>query len=125
MPTEFNWPEFTRRNVTRCEAATGFNHPLNSWSLSDWFLAVTGELGEAANVGKKLNRVRDGIPGNKETSPELHQKLEDELADAFIYLDLLAASQGIDLPAAILAKFERKSIEIGYSSKGVTRADHD
>lgn len=38
-------------------------HPgqgVGGWSLSDWFTAAMGELGEAANVAKKLNRERDG-----------------------------------------------------------------
>lgn len=45
---------FSERNRTRCEAPDGFNHELNSWSLSDWFTATMGELGEAANLAKKL-----------------------------------------------------------------------
>jgi NTP pyrophosphatase (non-canonical NTP hydrolase) len=31
--------------------------------------------------------------------------LADELADVFLYLDLLASKCGIDLPAAIVRKF--------------------
>jgi len=73
-----------------------------------------GELGEAANVAKKLNRVRDGITGNSETPEELRKALADELADTFIYLDLLATSQGIDLQCAIVDKFDRTSRKIGY-----------
>lgn len=76
--------------------------------------ATVGELGEAANVLKKLNRVRDGIAGNKETPERLKQMFADELADAYIYLDLMAQAAGIDLPAEIVSKFERKSAEIGY-----------
>lgn len=106
--------EFSERNRTRCEAPHGFNHPLGFWTASDWTVAVMGELGEAANIIKKLNRVRDGIPGNKEMPDELRAALEDELADAYTYLDLLAQSQGIDLPRAIVRKFEAKSAEIGY-----------
>ena|SRR5579863_5682681 len=109
-----NFSVFNRR---RCEAVKGFNHPLSGWSMSDWFTAVMGELGEAANIGKKLNRVRDGIPGNTETEPELRTKLADELADTFIYLDLLAQSQGIDLEQAVIDKFNRTSEKIGYDNK--------
>jgi NTP pyrophosphatase (non-canonical NTP hydrolase) len=76
--------------------------------------ATLGELGEAANVAKKLNRVRDGIPGNKQSPEELQAMFADELADAYIYLDLMAQAAGIDLPAAIRSKFDRKSEEIGY-----------
>jgi NTP pyrophosphatase (non-canonical NTP hydrolase) len=72
------------------------------------------ELGEAANVLKKLNRVRDGIPGNAETPDQLHAQFADELADTFIYLDLLAQAAGVDLPSAIRSKFNRTSAKIGY-----------
>jgi hypothetical protein len=76
--------------------------------------ATFGELGEAANVAKKLNRVRDGIPGNKQSASELRAKLANEIADAYIYLDLMAQSQGIDLSTAVVQTFNAKSLEIGY-----------
>lgn len=106
--------DFSVFNRRRCEDKKGFNHTLDSWSLSDWITATTGELGEAANVAKKLNRVRDGIPGNSETPEELQAALADEIADTFIYLDLLAQSQGINLEEAVLDKFNRTSEKIGY-----------
>ena len=104
---------FATINKMRCEAASGFNHQINSWSLSDWMTATIGELGEAANIEKKLNRVRDGVPGNKESEDELRAMLRDEIADAFIYLDLLATSQGIDLESAVRSKFNRTSKKLG------------
>ena len=100
-------------NRARCESPDGFGHPLSGWSLSDWLLAATGEFGEAANVAKKLNRVRDGIPGNTRTPDELRSDLADEFADAIIYLDLAAQSQGIDLGTAVVSKFNRTSERIG------------
>jgi NTP pyrophosphatase (non-canonical NTP hydrolase) len=106
--------QFSKENKDRCESMTGFNHRLGSWSLSDWMTATVGELGEAANVAKKLNRVRDGIPGNAETPEQLRANLADELADTFIYLDLLAQSEGIVLADAIRIKFEKTSKKIGY-----------
>jgi NTP pyrophosphatase (non-canonical NTP hydrolase) len=109
---------FSARNLARCTAPDGFNHPIDGWSLSDWMTATLGELGEAANVVKKLNRYRDGIPGNKESEDELRQMLADELADAFIYLDLMAIAAGIDFPKAILDKFERTSRKINYGGSG-------
>lgn len=113
----FEWSAFSERNRLRCESSRGFSHALNSWSTSDWYTALIGELGEAGNIVKKLNRVRDGISGNKQgerTESELLEKLAAELADGFIYLDLLAQSLGIDLGAAVLNKFDTKSREIGY-----------
>lgn len=73
-----------------------------------------GELGEAANVAKKLNRVRDGIPGNSVQPDELRQMLADEIADAFIYLDLMAQSEGLDLGRIVEDKFRRTSEKRGY-----------
>lgn len=108
--------DFSVFNRRRCEDPKGFNHELNSWSLSDWFTATAGEFGEAANVAKKLNRVRDGIPGNSETPEDLKKNLADEIADTFIYLDLLAQSAGIDLEDAVVDKFNRTSEKIGYES---------
>lgn len=105
---------FSERNRRRCEAPTGFNHPLSSWSLSDWMTALTGEVGEAANVIKKLNRYRDGIPGNTKSEEELRADLADELADAAIYLDLIAQAAGFDLNTIIEAKFDKTSAKIGY-----------
>jgi NTP pyrophosphatase (non-canonical NTP hydrolase) len=86
---------------------------LSGWTLSDWFTAAVGELGEAANKAKKLNRVRDGIPGNAETEEELQAGLADEIADTVIYLDLLAQAAGFDLESAIVSKFDRTSERIG------------
>lgn len=106
--------QFSAANRQRCEAPNGFNHALNSWSTSDWFVAVIGEIGEAANVAKKLNRIRDGIRGNKESEPELRAKLRKEIGDAFVYLDLLAQANGFMIEDAAREVFESKSREIGY-----------
>lgn len=111
-----NIKDFSIINKRRCEAPDGFNHTLGSWSLSDWFTATMGELGEAANIAKKLNRVRDGIPGNGDLSEsDLRQMLADEIADTYIYLDLLAQAAGIDLQRAVVSKFNRTSKKIGYN----------
>ena len=111
----FDLNEFSAENRARCEAPNGFNHRMDSWSLSDWMTATLGELGEAANVAKKLNRVRDGIVGNSETERQLRAKLGSEIADAFIYLDLLAQSQGLRLSEIVRRTFDAKSAQIGYA----------
>ena len=108
-----SFAEFAATNRERCQSPDGFGHPLDGWSLSDWFLAATGEFGEAANKAKKLNRIRDGILGNTETEDELRAGLADEIADAVIYLDLAAQSQGFDLGSIIASKFNRTSEKIG------------
>lgn len=104
---------FSIVNRMRSESPAGFNHKLSDWSLSDWFTATLGELGEAANVAKKLNRVRDGIPGNDLPEVELRAALRRELADTFIYLDLLCQREGIDLGEAVREAFNAKSRQIG------------
>jgi NTP pyrophosphatase (non-canonical NTP hydrolase) len=103
---------FSALNAARCR--DGFNHKLADWSASDWMTATMGELGEAANIVKKLNRVRDGINGNKEAEDALRTKLASEIADTFIYLDLMAQALGIDLESAVTRTFDAKSREIGY-----------
>lgn len=102
-------------NLSRCARW----HPggLSEWSLSDWFTATMGELGEAANVAKKLNRERDGIAGNTASEAELRAQLADELADVAIYLDILAASEGVDLAAAIANKFNHTSAKVGFPER--------
>ena len=105
---------FSERNKLRCESLTGFNHKLGSWSMSDWMVALTGEVGEAANIVKKLNRVRDGIPGNDKTPDELRAMLASELADVAIYLDLMIQAAGFDLEEIRDRKFNETSAKIGY-----------
>lgn len=83
-------------NVLRCEDAF---EPLDSWSPTDWACAVAGELGEACNKIKKLRR-GENVP------------LEDiakELADAVIYIDLLAERLGINLGLSVVQKFNEVS----------------
>lgn len=106
--------EFSEMNRCRCEAPDGFNHQLSSWSLSDWVTAAVGELGEAANIVKKLNRVRDGVHGNKETEEELRAALRREIGDVGVYLDLLAQRCGFLLGDAMQEVFQSKSKELGY-----------
>jgi NTP pyrophosphatase (non-canonical NTP hydrolase) len=115
--TPLTFSAFSKANRARCESPQGFNHTLASWSLSDWLTAAVGEFGEAANVAKKLNRVRDGINGNKETEANLRAAFRREIADAFVYLDLIAQSQGFALEDAVREVFDAKSVEIGYPTR--------
>ena len=107
--------EFAEANLSRCESLGGFKHQLDSWSTSDWMTALVGEVGEAANVVKKLNRHRDGIPGNKQSFHELRAQLRKELGDVFVYLDLMAQHLNFSIAAAAVDVFNAKSREIGYS----------
>ena len=112
--------EFSRVNEQRCNRW----HPVVSWSLSDWATATAGELGEACNVIKKLNRLRDGVIGNEGREADrsyLLQCLAEELADTATYLDLLATAAGIDLGEAIAKKFDRVSEKNGFPERAPIR----
>jgi NTP pyrophosphatase (non-canonical NTP hydrolase) len=88
---------FRSKNVERCNAAFG---PHDDWSLTDWALAFIGEAGEICNEVKKLRR-QDGTGST--------ERLATEIADAFTYLDLLAARANIDIWPAVVAKFNEVS----------------
>lgn len=115
MPMTFG--EFSQANRARCESPQGFAHPLGGWSTSDWMTALVGEVGEAANVVKKLNRYRDGVPGNKLSEPELRDQLRKELGDVFVYLDLMAQALGFTIADAAVEVFNAKSADIGCPIK--------
>lgn len=100
--------EFRAANVARCVAHQG---SLDVWSSSDWIAAMTEELGEVAGLIKRRNRERDGIPGNKFSPTD--KQIADELADLFTYMDLFAASLGIDLGRAAVSKFNEVSERLG------------
>jgi NTP pyrophosphatase (non-canonical NTP hydrolase) len=103
-----------KQNVDRCNQSY---HPLDAWSLTDWACAAAGEMGEACNIVKKLRRLDDEHSRTVELRPDLYIALADEIADAVIYLDLLAARAGIDLGDAIIHKFNQTSEKIGSKVK--------
>lgn len=101
-------------NIARCNQW----HSLSDWSVMEWAAAMCGEAGEAANVAKKIKRIETGIAKNKaEIGADLVPQLAEECADVFIYLDLLCASRGIDLQAAIVAKFNSVSEKYGFPQR--------
>lgn len=71
------------------------------WSTADWFIALFGEVGEAANIVKKIKR--DG------PSDELKKALAKELADILGYLPNVAASIGVNLADEFVEKFNEVS----------------
>lgn len=92
-------------------------HPkgIRSWSPADWLCAVTGELGELASLIKMRQRERDGLVGNKFSPTDA--MIAKEIADVATYLDLLAASMGINLSAAIIMKFNEVSERVGFPER--------
>ena len=73
---------------------------------------LAGEAGEACNIVKKLERERHGWRGSRATLDDLAQ----ELADVVICADLCAVTAGIDLDAAVVAKFNATSEKQGLST---------
>lgn len=78
----------------------------SDWCLAQWCNAVTGELGEAANIIKKVDR-------GDLTLAEAKPLLAKEFADIVTYLDILAMRAGIDLGKATMEKFNEVSIRVG------------
>lgn len=82
----------------------------SDWSIDRWFKALVGELGEWANISKKVDR------GDFPLGDEVAQlEMANELADAQIYLDLLAFRSGVDLGAAVMSKFNYVSDKQGLT----------
>lgn len=93
-----------------------------NWSGLEWAGALCGEAGEAANVAKKLRRVELELDGNAKSErplvpADLVEKLAAECADTFLYLTLLASRYDINLAAAVRAKFNQKSVEMGFPER--------
>lgn len=77
----------------------------SDWSLNDWMTAVAGEVGEAANMLKKVKR-------GDLTLEEARPAIAKEFADIVTYLDILAKQAGIDLGDAVVSKFNEVSNKI-------------
>jgi NTP pyrophosphatase (non-canonical NTP hydrolase) len=78
----------------------------SDWKLSAWSNATLGELGEAANLIKKVER-------GDLTLDQAREALAKEFADVVIYLDILAMQAGVDLGLAVREKFNEVSERVG------------
>ena len=78
----------------------------SDWSLGEWCNAVLGELGEAANLIKKVKR-------GDVTLDEARTDLAKEYADVVTYLDILAFQTGVDLGEATAEKWDEVSARVG------------
>lgn len=122
-------PEAPARKATAFAMTDGMTmHPTlrsaniarqNEWDQNNQISAayrgneLAGEVGEACNVIKKLERERLGILGSRATVGEL----ADELADVLICADLIAMHYGIDLEAAVARKFNATSEKVGLQTR--------
>ncbi len=78
----------------------------SDWSSADWLQATVGELGELANV---LKKVRRGDYPIEKAMPEIRK----EFADVLIYFDIFAMQFGINLGDAVREKFNEVSHRVG------------
>lgn len=88
----------------------------SDWSLPEWCNAVTGELGELANLLKKVQR-------GDFTLEEARPSIAKELADVVTYLDILAFRAGVDLGEATAEKWNEVSKRVGVNLRINERSD--
>lgn len=85
--TALDFDTLRAANRERARTAEKFAE-CRTWTTADWMLALTGEMGEAANLLKKMKR-------GDFTLDQIREDVGRELADVAIYLDLLADHLGI------------------------------
>lgn len=113
MTTSVTFQKFREANRARC--LKWHPHGIESWSNSDWIVAIVGELGELASLIKMRNRERDGLPGNKFSPTD--EQIAKEAADVFTYLDLFCERNGIDLGLSAVQKFNEISERVGFPDR--------
>jgi NTP pyrophosphatase (non-canonical NTP hydrolase) len=72
--------------------------------------AAAGELGEMANLVKKVRRGDVSLD-------EAREAIGKEIADTVTYLSLLASYHGVDLESAVVQKFNEVSDRVNSSVK--------
>lgn len=80
---------------------------------------MAGEVGEACNVIKKLERERHGWRGSRSTT----ERLGEELADVVHTAVLCAITADIDLQRFVIRKFNQTSDDNGLATRIVLPAD--
>lgn len=109
-------------NRSRCEKWHK-NGGLDSWTPSQWAVAMAGEAGEVCNAIKKLNRIEDEIANLSEPDRQLGTREEaikaigEECADTFLYLELLCQRLNLVLEDEIQKKFNKVSRKYGFPER--------
>lgn len=86
------------------------DYPCDEWIIAQWITALVGEVGEFANNIKKVDR-------GDFSFEHVFKKLEQEIGDIQIYLDILAYKCGINLAEATILKFNEVSDRVGSPIK--------
>lgn len=87
--------------------------PDNKITATYRMLELAGEVGEAANIVKKLERERLGLVGSRVNIISL----EEELGDILVCTDLVAAKYHINLRRVAIEKFNASSIKNGFPQR--------
>lgn len=108
-----DFKKFTRINNERSDTC----FPCSDWTTADWIVALSGEVGELANLCKKWRR--GDYEGSTPTitakkKSDAMKMIGEEIADVFTYLDLLADHMSIDLESEIIKKFNKVSQKVGF-----------
>jgi NTP pyrophosphatase (non-canonical NTP hydrolase) len=90
------------------------------WTTLEIAGELAGEVGELANVCKKLRRSEMGVPGNKVSDDVLLQQARGEIGDVLVVLMLTASKLGIDLQDAVCEVFNAKSEQMGFPERLVS-----
>ena len=96
----------------------------SQWTTAHWLQAMVGEVGELANVLKKIDRGDydyENEIGLKYHDPTewagIRKQIRHELADIQTYLDILAFKLDVHLGEATVEKFNIVSDRIGSDVK--------
>jgi NTP pyrophosphatase (non-canonical NTP hydrolase) len=100
--SELTFVKFQEVNSIRC--VKGFKSTIDEWNPMEWACALSGEVGELCNLLKKRYGRGEKIP---------MEQIADEVADVFIYLDLLATHLRLDMETVIKTKFNKTSKKVG------------
>lgn len=105
--------------INRKRARRWHARGLEDWTVLEWAGAMAGEAGEACNAAKKVRRLELRLRQKKGPTDMASAvaKLAEEIADTYIYLDLLCARVGIDFRQAIIDKFNRTSEQEGFPER--------
>ena len=118
---ELSFAEVTRENIARCNR--WHKNGITDWSPERWAVAMQGEAGEVCNALKKLFRIEDEIANINDPDRQISTregaiaKIGEEIADTFLYLNLLACRLGISLEAEVIAKFNSTSEKYGFPER--------
>lgn|SRR3990167_574476 len=88
----------------------------SDWNIAMWTNAMAGEVGEACNLAKKIERGDFGPPHTANYLKAMH-KLAKELADVVIYADLACFRCDWNLDDVVIEKFNEVSDRVGCSVK--------